>query len=648
MFPKTCSKHNIRRTVLGTCVVLAADGGASGGARPDKVTITLCRRRGCWRALSSRKVAAFAFPEASGPTSVTAPLDLEYLFKCSGKPDAEATQIKICVAYRRGATRKARVSLEELLESLLDGGRPGSFYLYIYEDKVGLQQASQQFQALPTTWPLEQKPDKGKKAILTVAQIFISRLAGPSDRQLEDLRRSHGVSIVRVKRTLHIKGDRDAVLRCHRHIRDEIAEWRSAHETSPSSASSSRVIASKSAHGSSPSSDESSRVVTSKSANGTSASSDESSRVIASKSAHGSSPSSDESSRVVTSKTAHGLSPSSDESSRVVTSKIANGTSASSDESSRVVTSRTAHGLSPSSDESSRVVTSKSAHGSSASSVMAVTNSADAHGSSASTDQSSRVIASKAAHESSASTIAAEVTKSGAAHESSASTDQSSRVIASKAAHESSASTIAAEVTKSGAAHESSASTDQSSRVIASKAAHESSASTDQSSRVIASKAAHESSASTDQSSRVIASKAAHESSASTDQSSRVIASKAAHESSASTDQSSWVVTSKAAHASASSVLATPSVAARGAGLTARTGSPHRLPLHRRLVKADPSSQKREKWRPLMLSSSQASGMEEVKTGFLSEAHCTLTAALPSFLHSFAKGTRSSPSAWQP
>ncbi|XP_050708870.1 mucin-20-like isoform X3 [Eriocheir sinensis] len=269
------------------------------------------------------------------------------------------------------------------------------------------------------------------------------------------------------------------------------------------------------------------------------------------------------------------------------------------------VTSRKA---SVSTDQSSLVIISKAAHASSASSVMAATNSADGHGSSASTDQSSRVIASKAAHESSASTIAAEVTKSGAAHETSASTDQSSRVVTSKAAHESSASTIAAEVIKSGAAHETSASTDQSSWVVTSKAAHASAS--------------------------IIAAE--------------VTKSGAAHETSASTDQSSWVVTSKAAHASASSVLATPSVAARGAGLTARTGSPHRLPLHRRLVKTGPSSQKREKWRPLMLSSSQASGMEEVKTGFLSEAHCTLTAALPSFLHSFAKGTRSSPSAWQP
>ncbi|XP_050690638.1 uncharacterized protein LOC126982541 [Eriocheir sinensis] len=166
MFPKAHSK-DIRRAVLGTCVVLAADGGASGGARPRKVTITLCRRRGCWRALSSRGVAVFAFPEASGPTSLTAPLDLEYLFRCSGKPDAEATQVKICVAYRRGATRKARVSLEEFLEALLDGGRPGSFFLYIYDDKVGLQLASQQFQGLPTTWPLEQKPGKGKMAMHT-------------------------------------------------------------------------------------------------------------------------------------------------------------------------------------------------------------------------------------------------------------------------------------------------------------------------------------------------------------------------------------------------------------------------------------------------------------------------------------------------
>ncbi|XP_050735703.1 aspartic and glutamic acid-rich protein-like isoform X2 [Eriocheir sinensis] len=164
MDKKIVSKVNIRRAVLGTCVVLAADGGASGGARPRKVTITLLRRRGCWRALSSRRVAVFAFPEASGYISVPAPLDLEYLFRCSGKADAAAMQIKICVAYFRGATRKARVSLEEFLEVLLHGGRPGSFHLYIYEDKVGLLQASQQFQALPTTWPLEQKTGKEKKA----------------------------------------------------------------------------------------------------------------------------------------------------------------------------------------------------------------------------------------------------------------------------------------------------------------------------------------------------------------------------------------------------------------------------------------------------------------------------------------------------
>ncbi|XP_050735719.1 uncharacterized protein LOC127008128 isoform X17 [Eriocheir sinensis] len=430
MDKKIVSKVNIRRAVLGTCVVLAADGGASGGARPRKVTITLLRRRGCWRALSSRRVAVFAFPEASGYISVPAPLDLEYLFRCSGKADAAAMQIKICVAYFRGATRKARVSLEEFLEVLLHGGRPGSFHLYIYEDKVGLLQASQQFQALPTTWPLEQKTGKEKKATdddatynewkdyldkvfsvdddeentdndvdtdnewkvylekvfsvedndqaevahedatdykckeevlsvdddvantddeddtyngrkvlsetvlvdenndldeavheaeeaadmdgtaeneafgdsvaeekeasgdaaaeeeapelgeasgsaaaeedvpeldeasrsghsatdrefslqgdapspvavsaasatashayrsLTVPHRFMARLTGPSIRLLEDLERSHDVSIVRVRRTLHIKGHRDAVLQCHRHMRGEIAEWR--------------------------------------------------------------------------------------------------------------------------------------------------------------------------------------------------------------------------------------------------------------------------------------------------------------------------------------------------------------------------------------------------------------------------------------
>ncbi|XP_050735735.1 uncharacterized protein LOC127008134 isoform X6 [Eriocheir sinensis] len=432
MDKKIVSKVNIRRAVLGTCVVLAADGGASGGARPRKVTITLLRRRGCWRALSSRRVAVFAFPEASGHISVPAPLDLEYLFRCSGKADAAAMQIKICVAYCRGATRKARVSLEEFLEALLHGGRPGSFHLYIYEDKVGLLQASEQFQALPTTWPLEQKTGKEKKATdtdddatynewkdyldkvfsvdndeentdndvdtdnewkvylekvfsvedndqaevahedatdyeckeevlsvdddvtntdndddtyngrkdlsekvlvdensdldeavheaeeatdmdgtaeneafgdsvaeekeasgdaaaeeeapelgdasgsaaaeedvpelggasrsghsatdrefslqgdapspvavsaasatashayrsLTVPHRFMARLTGPSIRLLEDLERSHDVSIVRVRRTLHIKGHRDAVLQCHRHMRGEVAEWR--------------------------------------------------------------------------------------------------------------------------------------------------------------------------------------------------------------------------------------------------------------------------------------------------------------------------------------------------------------------------------------------------------------------------------------
>ncbi|XP_050687284.1 uncharacterized protein LOC126980911 isoform X4 [Eriocheir sinensis] len=61
---------------------------------------------------------------------------------------------------------------------------------------------------------------------LIVPQRFISRLAGPEDRHLEDLRRSYGVQIVRNKRTLHVKGHRDAVLQCHHSMRAKIAEWR--------------------------------------------------------------------------------------------------------------------------------------------------------------------------------------------------------------------------------------------------------------------------------------------------------------------------------------------------------------------------------------------------------------------------------------
>ncbi|XP_050722996.1 gametocyte surface protein P230-like isoform X8 [Eriocheir sinensis] len=60
---------------------------------------------------------------------------------------------------------------------------------------------------------------------LAVPHRFISRLAGPEDRHLEDLRRSSGVQITRIKRTLHVKGHRDSVLQCHNFIRAKIAEW---------------------------------------------------------------------------------------------------------------------------------------------------------------------------------------------------------------------------------------------------------------------------------------------------------------------------------------------------------------------------------------------------------------------------------------
>ncbi|XP_050722448.1 sarcoplasmic reticulum histidine-rich calcium-binding protein-like isoform X21 [Eriocheir sinensis] len=61
---------------------------------------------------------------------------------------------------------------------------------------------------------------------LAVPHRFISRLAGPEDRHLEDLRRSYGVQITLIKRTLHVKGHRDSVLQCHNFIRAKIAEWR--------------------------------------------------------------------------------------------------------------------------------------------------------------------------------------------------------------------------------------------------------------------------------------------------------------------------------------------------------------------------------------------------------------------------------------
>ncbi|XP_050696587.1 uncharacterized protein LOC126985539 isoform X43 [Eriocheir sinensis] len=61
---------------------------------------------------------------------------------------------------------------------------------------------------------------------LAVPHRFISRLAGPEDRHLDDLRRGYGVQITRIKRTLHVKGHKDSVLKCHNFIRAKIAEWR--------------------------------------------------------------------------------------------------------------------------------------------------------------------------------------------------------------------------------------------------------------------------------------------------------------------------------------------------------------------------------------------------------------------------------------
>ncbi|XP_050720509.1 uncharacterized protein LOC127000621 isoform X2 [Eriocheir sinensis] len=62
---------------------------------------------------------------------------------------------------------------------------------------------------------------------MAVPHRFIDRLAGPEDRHLEDLRRSYGVQITRIKRTLHVKGRKDAVLQCHHSMRAKITEWRS-------------------------------------------------------------------------------------------------------------------------------------------------------------------------------------------------------------------------------------------------------------------------------------------------------------------------------------------------------------------------------------------------------------------------------------
>ncbi|XP_050734751.1 retinitis pigmentosa 1-like 1 protein isoform X9 [Eriocheir sinensis] len=151
MFSKFFCKQNIRRAVPGTCLVV---GGTGAGASPAKVTLSLQLRGGCWRT-TSRKVAVFTFQAASGHASSHALLDLEYLFRCSSKPSAS---VKICVALRCGGKRVARADLEEFLGQLTRGGRLDSFFLYIHEEKVALQQANQPIPYPATEWLFEGAP----------------------------------------------------------------------------------------------------------------------------------------------------------------------------------------------------------------------------------------------------------------------------------------------------------------------------------------------------------------------------------------------------------------------------------------------------------------------------------------------------------
>lgn len=61
---------------------------------------------------------------------------------------------------------------------------------------------------------------------LQVASRFMDRLVGPGECFLEYLQRRHGVSIYRVRRKLHVKGLRNAVMACLEDLKAPLGEWR--------------------------------------------------------------------------------------------------------------------------------------------------------------------------------------------------------------------------------------------------------------------------------------------------------------------------------------------------------------------------------------------------------------------------------------
>ncbi|XP_050729454.1 clumping factor B-like [Eriocheir sinensis] len=160
-------KKDTRRVVCGTCLVVAPPGeGSSAAAAPSKVTVSVRRRRGCcgWLAGPWKELAAFSFSDrARAPFFNNAFLDLERVFRYNRKGDASAAQVKICVTLRGGATRVARVGLEDFTSQLLQSGSPEWFVLYVHEGKVVLLPAHTPLTEVPTEWPFEEVPSDTRR-----------------------------------------------------------------------------------------------------------------------------------------------------------------------------------------------------------------------------------------------------------------------------------------------------------------------------------------------------------------------------------------------------------------------------------------------------------------------------------------------------
>ncbi|XP_050722565.1 FK506-binding protein 5-like isoform X9 [Eriocheir sinensis] len=163
---------------------------------------------------------------------------LEKVFSVEDEDDADELTSELREASDAGYEGAEEVTSE--LQEASDAGYEGA-----EEVTSELQEASDAGNeaAREATSPDQEVPHQGESSApvavsatpatashayrsLAVPHRFISRLAGPEDRHLEDLRRSYGVQITLIKRTLHVKGHRDSVLQCHNFIRAKIAEWR--------------------------------------------------------------------------------------------------------------------------------------------------------------------------------------------------------------------------------------------------------------------------------------------------------------------------------------------------------------------------------------------------------------------------------------